>query len=199
MPLGERLFASHGKQPFAFQRDVWDAIARGESGLVHATTGSGKTYAVWLGALDAFARGIESGRAKPLTPRRSGRRATSDRPLDHADARAGRRHRARAQRSAERIRIDLDRRYAKRRYERVDASPAGAPPAYCADHHAGKPLAAALACRCARAVRALCMVVVDEWHELIGNKRGVQTQLALARLRAVAAGDGDLGVVGHAG
>jgi ATP-dependent Lhr-like helicase len=27
------------------------------------------------------------------------------------------------------------------------------------------------------------MVVVDEWHELLGNKRGVQTQLALARLR----------------
>ncbi len=29
----------------------------------------------------------------------------------------------------------------------------------------------------------LKMVVVDEWHELIGNKRGVQLQLAIARLR----------------
>ena len=28
-------------------------------------------------------------------------------------------------------------------------------------------------------------VVVDEWHELMGNKRGVQTQLALARLRTI--------------
>ena len=27
------------------------------------------------------------------------------------------------------------------------------------------------------------LVVVDEWHELMGNKRGVQVQLALARLR----------------
>ncbi len=29
----------------------------------------------------------------------------------------------------------------------------------------------------------LRLVVVDEWHELLGNKRGVQTELALARLR----------------
>jgi ATP-dependent Lhr-like helicase len=28
-------------------------------------------------------------------------------------------------------------------------------------------------------------VIVDEWHELIGNKRGVQTELALARLRKI--------------
>ena len=27
------------------------------------------------------------------------------------------------------------------------------------------------------------MIIIDEWHELMGNKRGVQTQLALARLR----------------
>jgi ATP-dependent Lhr-like helicase len=27
------------------------------------------------------------------------------------------------------------------------------------------------------------LVVIDEWHELLGNKRGVQVQLALARLR----------------
>ena len=29
------------------------------------------------------------------------------------------------------------------------------------------------------------LVVVDEWHALLGNKRGVQVQLALARLRRV--------------
>ncbi|HEY1228147.1 MAG TPA: helicase-related protein, partial [Ramlibacter sp.] len=32
-------------------------------------------------------------------------------------------------------------------------------------------------------LRSVRMVVVDEWHELMGNKRGVQVQLALARLR----------------
>ena len=41
-------------------------------------------------------------------------------------------------------------------------------------------------------------VVVDEWHELIGNKRGVQTQLALARLRAWRPDLDGLGPVGDA-
>ena len=42
------------------------------------------------------------------------------------------------------------------------------------------------------------MVVVDEWHELIGNKRGVQVQLALARLRRWNPATGRLGPVGDA-
>ena len=36
------------------------------------------------------------------------------------------------------------------------------------------------------AARGVELVVVDEWHELMGNKRGVQVQLALARLRMFA-------------
>ena len=44
-------FAGRGWQPFDFQREVWAAMAEGRSGLLHATTGAGKTYAVALGAL----------------------------------------------------------------------------------------------------------------------------------------------------
>ena len=47
----EQWLAERGWQPFAFQREVWAAVAQGRSGLLHATTGSGKTYAVWLGML----------------------------------------------------------------------------------------------------------------------------------------------------
>ena len=33
-------------------------------------------------------------------------------------------------------------------------------------------------------------VIVDEWHEFLGSKRGVQLELAVARLRAIAARNG---------
>jgi ATP-dependent Lhr-like helicase len=44
-------FAAQGWSPFAFQEEVWAAHARGESGLIHAPTGMGKTYAAWIGPL----------------------------------------------------------------------------------------------------------------------------------------------------
>ena len=69
-------FTAHGWQAFDFQRDVWTAMAQGRSGLLHATTGSGKTYAVWFGAL-LHARAVQplrappptAGRGKPAPPR----------------------------------------------------------------------------------------------------------------------------------
>src|SRR5688572_5575127 len=44
-------FASRGWAPFQFQREVWDAYLAGESGLIHAATGTGKTLAAWGGPL----------------------------------------------------------------------------------------------------------------------------------------------------
>ena len=53
--MGERAeawFARRGWQAFAFQREVWGAMAAGASGLLHANTGAGKTYAVAFGAIE---------------------------------------------------------------------------------------------------------------------------------------------------
>ncbi|MGI4855569.1 MAG: DEAD/DEAH box helicase, partial [Janthinobacterium lividum] len=47
-------FRTRGWRPFPFQRDVWERLAAGDSGLLHATTGAGKTFAVWLGAILAY-------------------------------------------------------------------------------------------------------------------------------------------------
>ena len=49
-------FSARDWKPFAFQKQVWAAVKNGESGLLHASTGAGKTYAVWFAALNRFAR-----------------------------------------------------------------------------------------------------------------------------------------------
>src|ERR687894_1441966 len=44
-------FAAEGWQPFPFQEEVWRTYLEGESGLIHAATGTGKTYAAWMGPI----------------------------------------------------------------------------------------------------------------------------------------------------
>ena len=69
-------FASRHWTPFAFQREVWAAYRNGESGLVHAATGTGKTLAAWGAALDEWLE--EQARAGPAVPNgRPGRRDRS--------------------------------------------------------------------------------------------------------------------------
>lgn len=182
-------FAGRGWKAFKFQREVWKAIADGESGLLHATTGAGKTYAVWLGALKAFARpprapGPATATAtastslkKPppappltvlwITPMRALAADTLRaliQPLEalapdwSAGARSG--DTAAAERNAQNRRLPTV----------LVTTP----------ESLSLLLARADASDVLGSVR---MVVVDEWHELIGNKRGVQVQLAIARLR----------------
>src|SRR5215212_6291955 len=59
-------FATQGWSAFPFQEAVWAAYARGESGLIHAPTGMGKTYAAWLAALLTGPCG-KPGEPPPLT------------------------------------------------------------------------------------------------------------------------------------
>ena len=47
----DAFFKTKGWRPFPFQRQTWSAFAEGKSGLVHAPTGTGKTYAVWAPCL----------------------------------------------------------------------------------------------------------------------------------------------------
>jgi ATP-dependent Lhr-like helicase len=159
-------FAARGWTPFPFQQEVWAGMRAGRSGLLHASTGSGKTYAAWLGAL---------GRARPgpglqvlwLTPMRALAADTVralDQPLSglqpgwQVAARTGDTD------SAERARQE-------RRWPQALVT---------------TPESLSLMLTRERGAQELAgvhTVVVDEWHELIGSKRGVQVQLALARLR----------------
>ena len=50
----KEMMAARDRQPFLFQEKTWEHIINGESGLVNAPTGCGKTYSVFLGAIIDF-------------------------------------------------------------------------------------------------------------------------------------------------
>ncbi|MGJ7510379.1 ligase-associated DNA damage response DEXH box helicase [Variovorax sp. GT1P44] len=171
-------FAARGWKPFKFQREVWKAIADGHSGLLHATTGAGKTYAVWLGALLAFAGASHNRRTdRPppltvlwLTPMRA-LAADTLRALQGALDGLGDEARAWSAGARSGDTGSAERSAQNQRLPTVLVT-------------TPESLSLLLSRADAREVLGtLRMVVVDEWHELLGNKRGVQVQLALARLR----------------
>jgi ATP-dependent Lhr-like helicase len=166
--LVDAWFARRGWKVFPFQRKVWDAALAGQSGLLHANTGAGKTYAVWFAALLRKGGQRASGlRVLWITPMRA-LAADTERALAEAAAELAPAWKVGARTG--------DTTSAQR------ASQARSMPA--ALITTPESLSLMLSHAAAREnFSALDMVIVDEWHELMGSKRGVQVQLALARLR----------------
>ncbi|MDI1267890.1 MAG: ligase-associated DNA damage response DEXH box helicase [Polaromonas sp.] len=196
-------FATRGWKPFKFQREVWKALAAGQSGLLHATTGAGKTYAVWLAALMEYTALARISRARSaiktgavLSPRKS-----APAPAQALTVLWITPMRALAADTLRALQLPLEVLNA---LSCEDGTPVFVP--WSAGARSGDTAAAeratqnnclptvlvttpeSLSLLLARAdakeaLGGVRMVVVDEWHELLGNKRGVQVQLALARLR----------------
>ncbi len=186
-------FAAQGWKPFTFQCEVWKALAAGQSGLLHATTGAGKTYAVWLGALMAFMtpadrpRKAAASTRKPVAAPLTVLWITPMRALAADTLRA--------------LQQALDVLNAAQLDDGSTVFSRWSIGARSGDTTSGERSAQnqrlptvlvttpeSLSLLLARAdaqqtLGTVNMVVVDEWHELLGNKRGVQVQLALARLR----------------
>ncbi len=162
---------------FAFQREVWKAIAQGRSGLLHATTGSGKTYAVWLGVLNTVLKQKPTKKSAQqghqlrviwLTPMRA-LAADTVKALNDPFQGLGINWQA-AIRTG-----DTSSSERAKQNRRSPETLVTTPESLCL-------MLGATGCE--TRLGSVELVVVDEWHELMGNKRGVQTQLALARLKA---------------
>ena len=165
-------FARRGWTPFPFQREVWAAYAAGESGLIHAPTGTGKTLAAFLGPAAEAVAECATRKNTPLrvvwvTPLRALAADTVHSLQEACDG------------------IDLEwtveARTADTKASVRNRQRTRLPPALVTTPESlslfltredGRDLFADLRC-----------VVVDEWHELLSSKRGAQTELALARLR----------------
>jgi ATP-dependent helicase Lhr and Lhr-like helicase len=178
--FAKQWFSARGWKPFAFQKQVWAAVKQGQSGLLHASTGAGKTYAVWFGALNRY--------ANPLAPvEKPRKRKPAAEPLTVLWVTPMRALAADTARALEVTLQDLQIPWnvglrtgdtsaseRARQSRRLPTALITTP----------ESLTLLLARADAQtALSTLRMIVVDEWHELLGNKRGVQLQLALARLR----------------
>jgi ATP-dependent Lhr-like helicase len=167
----EDWFRQKGWEPFVFQREVWRHCAEGRSGLLHCVTGAGKTLAVWLGALlreqekpNAAGPGL---RVLWITPLRA---LAADTELS-----------LRAPLEALGVDVSVARwtgDVSAREKQRLRKSPPAA--------LISTPESVSLLLSQPEFLpyfATLHTVVVDEWHELLGTKRGTLTELALARLR----------------
>jgi ATP-dependent Lhr-like helicase len=172
-----RWFQARGWQPLPHQRRAWRHYLRGGSALLHSPTGSGKTLAVFGGPL-----------LEELTRlRRGGTPAQGLCVLWVTPLRALAADTALALRAAcEALGLSWqvglrtgdagarDRRLARAgKLQVLVTTPESL--SLLLSYPDSAPSFATLRC-----------VVVDEWHELLGNKRGVLLQLALARLRRLA-------------
>jgi len=173
--------ASEGRVPFAFQEETWQFILDGRSGLVNAPTGCGKTFSVFLGALiDFINRHPGDYRARSA----SGLQLLWVSPLRALAKDIGR--------AMEEVIRGLDmkwqvgtrngdtemseRQKQKRRMPEVLIITPESLHLLLAQK--GYP----------DTFKALKIIAVDEWHELLGSKRGVQVELALSRIVGVKGG-----------
>lgn len=162
-------FTTQGRQPFGFQEEMWRAVWAGESGLLNASTGSGKTLAAWLGPAleDTNATGLRVLWITPLRALARDLEKALQAPL-------------RALGSSWRV----EQRTGDTSWQRRARQRTAPPQALITTPES---LSVMLSYADARALLGnVTTVIVDEWHEFLGNKRGVQLELALARLRAFA-------------
>ncbi|MEO0997600.1 MAG: DEAD/DEAH box helicase, partial [Pseudomonadota bacterium] len=167
-------FAARGWTVFPFQREAWRAYADGESGLIHSPTGSGKSLAAWVGPLRRIAAGepCRGLRVLWLTPLRA----------LASDTAAGLNEIAAAIGVTDAVKVRTGDTPASERKRQLAAPP---PALVTTPESLSLLLSYADS---ARQFRHLDAVIVDEWHELLGTKRGVQLELCLARLRRMAPG-----------
>ena len=170
-------FKQQGWSPFEFQEQTWEAFLEGKNGLLNAPTGSGKTFALWFPILLHYLRKQgDSGESHPpglkavwITPlralsgeiRQSAQRIINDLGIPFTvGIRTG------DTTQSERV------RQRKKMPDLLITTP--------------ESLQLLLASKGYDKAFGKCFaIVVDEWHELLGSKRGVQMELALSRLKTV--------------
>lgn len=169
----ERWFGVRGWSPFPFQREVWQRYCSGASGMLYSSTGTGKTYAAFLAPFfeDETSCPEKTGGLRilwitPLRALANDLAAAIALPLEEMDV----------DWSVEVRSGDTSSHRKKKQLSRLPEVLITTPESMTLLLSYEDTL---------KNLQSLDLVVVDEWHELVGTKRGVQTELLLARLRAI--------------
>lgn len=177
LQIGADWFADRGWQPFTFQTEAWGSYLDGASGLVNAPTGSGKTYSLLIPiALEYIQKHADYKTRKPtglqaiwITPIRALSKEiflSANRLMEglllpwEVAIRSG----------------DTSVKEREKQKQRAPQLLITTP----------ESLHLLLAQKNYQEYfKDLKVLVADEWHELMGSKRGVQVELALSRLKSV--------------
>ncbi|MEX0288795.1 MAG: ligase-associated DNA damage response DEXH box helicase [Flavobacteriaceae bacterium] len=176
--IAENWFRDQGWQPFPFQKKTWAAFLEGKHGLLNAPTGSGKTYALWFPIVLNYIRNNPQYKSK----HKKGLKAIWITPLRALSLEI--------KQSAERVTQDLETRLTVGiRTGDTSTSERAKQKIQMPDLLITTPesLQLLLSSKGYDKIFKNCTaIVVDEWHELLGTKRGVQTELGLSRLKTIA-------------
>ncbi len=184
--LGRSYFTSRGYAPFPFQENTWRAYLSGKSGLVNAPTGSGKTFSLIIpillealgGSLPTNPEASTPGTATPNTRQLRAVWISPIRALTKEIASA-------AEEAINGLGLNwevgvrsgdtssAERAKQKRRPPQILITTPESLHLMMSSKGYEQTFAN---------LRAL---IVDEWHELLGSKRGVQLQLGMSRLRGI--------------
>jgi ATP-dependent Lhr-like helicase len=167
--------SSKSHQPFLFQQQAWQHIINRKSGLVNAPTGCGKTYAVFIGAVIDF---INHHPNDYQTKKKNGLQLLWITPLRALAKDIGR--------AMEEVISEMGMQW------EVAIRNGDTPTSERQKQKKQMPevliitpesLHLLLAQKNNTAIfKTLKILAVDEWHELMGSKRGVQTELAISRI-----------------
>ncbi|MFD1768908.1 ligase-associated DNA damage response DEXH box helicase [Sphingobacterium suaedae] len=178
--FGDVWFYNQGWEPHRFQQQAWRAIGNGHSGLLNAPTGFGKTFAIWFGILAHYYenKGYQQRKKKFRQTKLHAIWITPLRALSKEI------YKATTQVSTD---LDLDYKIELRTgdtslgdRQRQRTKP---PQALITTPESIHLLLASKGAT--DYFGQLEFIVVDEWHELLGSKRGVLVELALSRIKAI--------------
>jgi ATP-dependent Lhr-like helicase len=175
--IAQSWFKSQNWKSFAFQKQTWSAFLQGKNGLLNAPTGSGKTYALWIPIV------LDYIRQNPdyETNHKPGLKAIWITPLRALSVEIEQAANRFAQEIGSNLTVGI--RTGDTSQKLRAAQKKQMPDLLITTPESLQLLLSSKGYD--KTFKNLNAIVIDEWHELLGTKRGVQIELALSRLKNV--------------